>query len=426
MADVGNFDTIDDTEIKNTYPPGTFDKMFQVRAPYRDKLRKTSEFARDAEGIVKFPLLMNGMWSVGITADNAAFPTPKDPTNDQGAITPVSFTTAIQVGLKTKAAAKSAKSTYFAGGTLGNRIESAAEELAAYINMVYCGSNRGRLAVVESDGSSNFVAAKPYGTTLLHEGMRLEAYTALSGGSARDSFTNHKITAIDHDTRTVTYVGAADTTDDRTLVAGDSVFITGTYAQAPIGLPDIVDDGTLLGTIFTKSRTTFPKLKGQVMSNGGVLRDVNQLLLMEACDRIRQRTNKKPTRVLFNRGQFRKLTEKMNTDVKFISNGSTGNLERPLGYTADSFTVSTFDASVVFSLDDHCTPRSAFVLSWDTFFLYEAMALDWISDLDLIPTDGGHKAGYLKEMASVENQGNLMPLANVRIDDLRDPMLGDS
>lgn len=423
MADVGNFLTIDDTEVKENYAPGDWDDMFHTRAPYRSRLKKDTSFAKgDGEGVLTFPARMTGMWSVGITADNAAFPTPKDPGNEKFRLRPVSFTTAIQIGLQTKFAAKSGKSTFNKTGVVGDRITTAAEQLAAYINMVYCGSNRGRLATVESDGSSTFVAAKPYGTTLLQEGMRLEAYTALSSGSVRDSFSNHKITAIDHDTRTVTYVGASDTTDDRTLVAGDSIFITGTYAQTPVGLPDIADDGTLASSIQNLTRSSNPKTKGQVMSNGGILRDITQDILIDACDRIRRFTDKRPTRVIINRGQFRKLKENVSTDIRF--KGETKDY--PLGYDRNSFTLSTFDADVTFDLDDHCTPRAAFVLAWDTFFLYEAAPLDWISDLDLIPTDGGHKAGFLKEMACVENQGNLMPLANVRVDDLKDPLCGDA
>jgi hypothetical protein len=421
MADVGNFTTIDDLQIKEVYPQGVFDNVFHTRAPYREDLKKDTSFPA-SEGVVKFPGYLDGMWSVGITADNAAFPTPKDPVHVKFELRPETFSFTIQVGLKTKVAAKSGKSTFHSGGILGHRLESAADELASYINRVYCGSNRGRLATVESDGSSTFVAAKPYGTSLLEEGMRLEAYTALSGGSARDSFTNHKITAIDHSTRTVTYVGASDTTDDRTLVAGDSIFITGSYAQAPVGLPDIVDDGTLSADIHGITRSTYPKTKGIVKGNGGVLRDISQDLLMEGADEIRRFTNKRPTRCIINRGQVRKLREQVDTAVQF--DGAKRNF--PMGVTPDSFSLSTWDADFKFKLDDHCTPRSAFILSWDTFFLYNALDPDWLGDLEMIPTDGGHKAGYLKEYGCVENQGCLMPRANVRYDDLSDPNLGDS
>lgn len=421
MADVGNFTTIDDLQIKEVYPPGVFDNVFHTRAPYRDKLKKDTSFAA-SEGVVTFPGFLDGMWSVGITADNAALPTPKDPVHVKFKLRPEIFSKAIQVGMKTKMAAKSGKSTFHQGGILGHRIESAADELASFINRVYCGSNRGRLATVESDGSSNFVAAKPYGVTLLEEGMRLEAYTALSSGSARDSFTNHKITAIDRSTRTVTYVGASDTTDDRTLVAGDSIFITGSYAQEPNGLPDIVDDGTLKADIFGVTRSTYPKTKGQVMSNGGVVRDITQDLLMEGADKIRQTTNKRPTRCLMNRGLFRRLKDQVSADIRFDGQKK----EYPLGYTANSFSLSTFDADFTFDMDDHCTPRTAFILSWDTFFLYNAMDPDWFSDLELIPGDATFKAGYLKYYGCIENQGNTMPYANVRIDDLADPMCGDA
>jgi hypothetical protein len=56
------------------------------------------------------------------------------------------------------------------------------------------------------------------------------------------------------------------------------------------------------------------------------------------------------------------------------------------------------------------------------------MALDWIDEdtlLKLIPTNGGHKAGFLAYVGCVENIINTMPRANARLDDLNDPICGD-
>lgn len=421
MADIGNFDTIDDTESKQTYLKGEYDNMFRTRAPYRDKLRR-EVLKPDAQGRVMFPVKLNGMWSGAMTADNAALPVAQDPTRQIAQIKLVSFTTAIQVGLQTSVLLKDEKGSFSSKGIVAERTEDAAEELASLIDRVYSGSNRGRLAVVEADGVSTFTAKQPWATTLLEEGMRLEAYSALLGGSLRDSFSNHRITAIDRDTRIVTYISVATgAADDRTLVAGDSIFIAGTYAQAPVGLPDIADDGTLKGTIFELSRTTYPKMKGVVFGNGGVLRAYTPDLIMSACDRIRTNTNQRPTLVASNRGLHRSLTTLMNLDRQFIGNGSNA-LERPLGANASSFKLSTFDADITFTVMDTLTPRTAFVLAFATFFLVEPMKLDWIENMALIPTTGGHLAGFGREMASVENQGCSMPMANVRIDDLDDPM----
>jgi len=429
-ADVGNFDNIG-TEIKDVYPTGSFDSMYNKEAPYRAKLKKNNDYGMN-EGVVKFPLKMNGMWSVGIVADNAAFPTAKDPTTVKGQLTPENFAATIQIGIKTKAAAKSGKSTFNSQGTLSERIENNVNELVKYVNKVYAGTNRGRLAIVESDGTNNFIAAKPLGVELLQEGMRLEAATTLAGGTLRDSFSNHKITAIDYDTRTVTYVGAADTNDDRTLVAGDHIFITGTSgtARGQVGLMDIVDDGTLAGTIFTQSRTTYPKLKASVLGNGGSLRNITEQIILDAIDRPRRRVGKKVTRVLSNSGQARKYVEFVAADRRYPGE-TNGDPRYAIGYSDDSLQIVAPGVNARLEVDYDVQPRSIFCLSWDTFFLYEAMPPDWIDAnaggdlLNLIPSTDTHKAGFLAYYGSVENQGCLMPLASSRIDDLKDAICGD-
>ena len=187
MATAGEFENIS-TEIKNKYPNLSYiyEGVFRTEAPYRAELKRNDDYEMN-EGIVKFPMKLNGQWSVGMIADNADFAPPKNPTVVQAQLTPVMFQTAIQVGYKTTKAAATGKSTFNAKGIVADRLDDAAAELASYIDRVYAGSNRGRLAVVESDGANNFVANKtPTGTELLEEGMVLEGRDALTGGAIRD------------------------------------------------------------------------------------------------------------------------------------------------------------------------------------------------------------------------------------------------
>lgn len=430
MADVGNFSTITD-EVKDVYVQADFEYHYRTAAPYRSMLRKDVKVSVDSEGICKFPLKLNGRWSVGIIADNAAFPQDKDPSHPKASLTPELFAATVQVGIKTKLAAKSNKSTFHGGGITGDRIESTMSELGSYINRVYAGTNRGRVAIVESDGSSNFVAAKPLGTKLLEEGMVLEAYTAFTSGSVRDSFSGHQITAIDHDTRTVTYISqATGAADDRTLVAGDHIFIKGTYARTPVTMPDIVDNGDNASSIFTLSRTTYPKAKAHVLSNGSVLRNVDEQLLLSLVDAPRRQLGKRITKLLSGGGQYRKVIEHCANDKKYmVPTTSTTDPKYSLGAGKNALSLSFLNISAMLEVDDDIAPRQIFALSTDTFFLYEAMAPGWISDevlKELVPTTGGHLAGFIGYAGSLENQGCLMPRANARLDDLADPECGDT
>jgi len=42
----------------------------------------------------------------------------------------------------------------------------------------------------------------------------------------------------------------------------------------------------------------------------------------------------------------------------------------------------------------------------------------------MIPTSGGHKAGFLAYVGCVENQINTMPRSSSRLEGLTDPILG--
>ncbi len=428
-ATAGEFENISG-EIKANYPNPSFifEGVYRTAAPYRAKLKKNNDYGLN-EGIVTFPMKLSGMWSVGIIADNAAYPAAKNPNVVQATLTPEIFAGTIQVGMKTTKAANTGRSAFNSKGVTADRIEENAAEIASYTNRVYAGSNRGRLAIVEADGSSTFTAAKPLGTELLEEGMVLEAYSAHTSGSVRDSFSAHKITAIDHDTRIVTYVKNSDgTTDDRTLVAGDSVYITGTYARTPVSMPDIVDDGTNCAVIYGRTRSTDVKTKAFVLGNGGTLRNLTEQLMMDAISLPKRKAGKKITRILANDGQGRKYLEFVAAQRQYPG-ATSGDPRFVTGYNDDSLPVVAPGVNARLEEDSDVPPRSVFYLAWDTFFLYEAAALHWVDAenglLKLSPGSSSHNSAYLAYMQSIENQGNTMPRANSRLDDLKDPICGD-
>jgi hypothetical protein len=408
-------------ELKNYYPKGTFPDAVDKSAPYRASLKRVS--LKAADGIATFPLALDSSWNVGMIADNASFPTPIDPVRPQGQVKPELLVGSFQIGIKTKYTASNQAGTFNPGGILADRVERTIDDLAKYTNMVYSGSNLGRLALVESDGSNNFIASQPLGIELIKRGMRLETRDALTGGAIRDSMSNQKVTGVTRSTRTITYAGT-----DRTLVAGDHVFVYGTYGRTIYTLPMIVDDGTNAGTIFTKSRTTYPGLKSQVLGNGGALRNLTEQIILDCCDLPRRETGKRITRVLSNSGQGRKYVEFVGPQRRYPG-PTKGRPSYSLGYGKDSLQIVAPDVDCNLEADHFdIPPREMYFLAWDTFGLFESMATDWIDEdslLKLIPESGGHKAGFLAYAGSVENQINTMPAASSRGEDLKDPICGD-
>jgi len=408
------------TELKNAYPPGTFEEPVNKEAPYRKALQRVN--LKMHEGIAKFPLGIASAWNVGMIADLGAFPAPIDPTRVQGEVTPELFVGSFQIGVKTKAAAKSKVGTFNSGGIMSDRVEKTVENLGKYINKVYVGSTYGALASVESnDGANTLTLAKPLQTELLNKNMRIDAYSAATGGAVRAA-TGRKLTTVNRETRQVIYSGA----NDGTIVAGDVLFIENTEGRNIWTLPMIVGNASDSASIFGLSRATYPELNAFV-ETAAHLRDLTEQLILDTIDKPRRETGKRVTRALTNTGQARKYVEFIQGERRYP--GPTGSAPRyTIGYDEDSLQILAPGVNLKLEVDFDCEPRRIYFACWEVFGLYEAMPLDWIDDdslLKMIPTAGGHNAGFLAYVGSVENQINSMPSASARLQMLNDPICND-
>jgi hypothetical protein len=418
LSDIG-------TEIKETYPKGTWRDMVNKEAPYAAALKKRTDMKVN-EGLITWPLRTKAQWNIGIIDDNEAFPTAKDPTRLKAQMRPEIFAGSIKLGFKAKAVGKSEKSSFHEGGVTADRIEGTAEDIVKYKNKVYAGSVVGRLGVVLAEVGVNTMSVdKPLRSLLLNENMSLEVRDALTGGAVRDSFTGQILSTIAEDTDTLTYAGT-----DRTVVAGDHIFITGSYGRLPYSLQHIVDDATQSpDLLFTLSRASNPQINGQVERNGGSLRDLDEQLILKAIEKPRRKTGKKITRALSNIGQAHKYVEFVAPDRRYPG-ATTGTQSYSIGFGDESLNIVAPGVNCKLEVDRDISPRKIFFLAWDTFFHFEAQELDWADEetlLKLIPSSDTHKAGYLAYICSIENQGNTMPPANCELGDLKDATLcGDA
>lgn len=406
-------------ELKNVYPTGTFEEPVNKIAKFRRDLQKVDLTFN--EGLGYFPLGVASAWNIGLIADLGNFPTPLDPVRIQGKVTPELFVGSFQIGLKTKVAAKSKVGTFNAGGIMADRVENTVSELGKYINRVYVGSNGGIMATVESNsGSSTVVLAKPLGAELLNKNMRVDFYD----GATPRTAVGTALTVLNRSTRTITYAAA----NDATIAAGDHVYIENTYGREIWTLNQIVGDATDKATIFTNGvRATYPELSAFVFRGDSGLRDLTEQLMLNAIDAPYRETGKNINKALTNTGQGRKYVEFIQAERRYA--GPSGTAPRyTVGYDEDSLQIIAPGVNVKLEVDVDCEPRRIYFLAWDTFGRYESMPLDWIDEdtlLKMIPTSGGHKAGFLAYVGCVENIINTMPRANSRLDDLNDPICGD-
>lgn len=416
-------------ELKTQYPPGTWDDMWQVEAKYRAKLKR-APYKASTGYTIKFPARLAGSWSVGAIADGGDFPTSDDPTRDQFTVNPVIFAGSFEISLMTKEVADNGQSTFEARGVMADRVESTARELTKYVERIYVGANRTRLAnVLSNTGATNtFTVDKPLRTTLLNKGMRIDEYTLHTGGAVRDSISNRRITKIDLDTDLVTYSGAP-----QTAVAGDHIYITGTYLQAPITLDDIIDDGTNLVTFQGLSRTTNVELKATVLGNGAALRNVSEQLVYEACYKPRQLASRTIDQVYANFGQSQKALEFLSHDRRFPMEGEK-DPKYVTGMGEDAVMIIAPGVRAKLQIHPDAKPRVMYFCDSSTFGHYLARDLDWITDGDggtmlkqkVSITTGNRVAAFEAHMASIEQQINVMPIGNAKLVQLNDPLCGDA
>ena len=423
----GEFEQITNA-LKIAYPPKAIDPMVNEEAPFRKQMKKSIPAGSNtsSEGILKFGGNLNPPQNQGQLVDGGTLPAPKNREDVQFQLTPTLFAGGLQIGMITKVAGNSNRSA-FNRGELRRRTEETIADLGKFIEQTYAGTHgTGRRARVESDGSNTFVAALPEGTTLLRENQYISVRTTDGGNTVRDSLDLRKITAINHATRTVTYDGA-----DQTAVAGDHVhpvveanqqFTTNPFAN---GLRGLIDDATFATSIHGLSRGTYPKLKSTVNSNGGVLRNLTEQILIRTCHEVRARSGKRVTDCWTSPGQFEKYIEFVSADRRYPVTGQSPQ-SMVTGY--QNLVHVTPEGPIRLNLSFDIVPRELYLLNWDTFFFYASQELDWWQGemLKPTPTSGGFKASYMAYLVSIENIGNDMPIANAVVRDLRDPVIDAS
>lgn len=417
------------SSFKELYPQSVVEAMVNDDAPFRKELKRSVPSSYKVnEGLVTFLAETGTQQAIGQMADGIDLPPAMDRTDVRLVLKPTNFAAAIQLGLLTMTAGNSNKSA-FNGGEVARNTNGAIAHLGKFIESTYCGTHgTGRRARVESDGTSLFVAALPEGVKLLREGYYLTGRST-DAGSVSGSFDAQRITAITRSTRTVTYGGT-----DRTLTAGDHIHITTVASQTLTstfanGLRGLVDDGTYLTTVHGLSRDTYPLLKSQVFSNGGVRRNLSESLLVGAIHDTEEFSGKKITHIWCGSDQIEKAMEFTAPDRRIMATSSNPG-DRAMGYkTQQHIYVGATDAALHRSFD--IVPGELFGLNMDTFFHYVAqelgpMELGGVNMFNLTPGSSTYKASLLGYVLAQENIGCERFDANFVMRDLKSRQLGDA
>lgn len=416
-------------EIKDVYSPRNVEPLCNNDLAVRPWLKKSlpSDATHEKGGFLIFMHNSIGSQGVGQTVDGSALPPAYDRTDVRLTLKPTLFAGAIEVGLMSSYAVNSATSG-FNKGELARQTNDMIAFLGKFIDSTYAGTHgTGRRARVESDGSNNFVAALPEGVKLLRPGYLLSGRST-DAGSVSGSFDNQRCTAIATDTRTVTYAGT-----DRTLTAGDHIHVVTAASQtltsvAANGFRGLFDDATYLASVHGQARSSYPKLKSIVNSNGGTLRNLSESILLDTAFRIQEASGKAVTDIWASRGQAMKWVEFLAPDKRFNVSSREDTGGKALGYKQEDLVFFAPGIRAKFNLSYDIVPREMYLLNSETIWRYAAKDMGWL-DVDgmlhLSPSSGGFNASILGYMCAIENIGCDWFEANGVIRDLADPECGD-
>lgn len=428
----GLWDSISNA-LKIAYPSKVVEAMTNSETPFTTALNKeVPSGARVSEAIVKFGGNLNPPQNLGNTLDGGTLAPAKDRTDVQFQLTASLFTFSMQIGVVTRAAATSNKAA-FNGGELRRRTDEVMVDGAKYIESTYVGTHgTGRRATVESSAdTTHIVAAVPVGTRLLKENMYISIRTTDGGSTVTNGWDFLKISDVNHSTRTVTVSSAAS----GTAAVGSHVHIVVEAAQDittqtpyPNGLRGLIDDTTFTSSLHGLSKTTYPKLKANVFSGGGTLRNLTEALLARACNEIRARSGKRVTDCWTSEGQIEKYLEFVAPDRRLVRTGASDTGNMATGYKGTEMVHYGPGIELKIKTSFDIIPRELYLMNWDTFFHYQAKALGWMDGVDqlmMTPTSGGYKASFIGYPSAIENIGCDFPLANGVLRDLKDPAIGD-
>lgn len=146
------------------------------------------------------------------------------------------------------------------------------------------------------------------------------------------------VTAVDIDGSTVTVDGAA-----LTVTTNHSLYRQGNFQREPQGFQSIVKDS---GVLYTLDPAVQPSWKSTRLNNSGTPRALSETLMIQACDKVRQKAGKKTTAIFTSlgvrRSYFNLLTQQRRyTDTKEYAGGFQG---LPFNYGTEIPVVEDVDA----------------------------------------------------------------------------------
>lgn len=323
-----NLTTIDQL-VKTLYMPGLADAVNSER-PLLQRIEKIRDRKRYSGKELRFGIKLENTQGAGPIGESEVLPTP-------GAVITKQMTIAMKYYYAAVNFSEQAVAFTDDAGGIASALKTELDSARDIVGEIRAGDfisgdGSGAIARVASyAGTTLTLQNQPtigtFGTRLLHEGMTVSSYAAKSGGAVNASHVTLG-TVLGESTVTVPAGGAWQ--------AGDYVFRSVTSGVDPrnksaMGLAGIVDDGTRVGTFQGLSRTTYPKLKANLLRNGGTLRALTPDLLDTLVTRSFQVGGGKPPTALISQWE---LQQRAASIARADQRYDMGTSEIEGGYTS--------------------------------------------------------------------------------------------
>lgn len=417
--------------LKRTYADRYFKAFQDDFTPFLDLLDECPDEPTRGTGWF-FPFYFYTPQNARVSAEGGPIGTTAQRSEVQGQINAVEFAGWMQISELLKNAGT--KDAAWNGGELNRQMKETTEDVTKLMQRMFTISHgTGRLAVVKDNvvsGNSFNAKGNEYVTNLL-EGDKVDFVDTDTGGTVQVSART--ITAINQVTNVVTFSGAA-----ANLTANWGVYKTGDYGRGSAGLHGLVDDGTFTDTVATQSRTTYPKLKSQVVSNNlaspGTAVALTEDSMRRVCDFIWRRGGTSIDQVMCNRGVMNAFFRTQTGNRRYsVESGQT--LKAHLGYKEGDALFSYDKGDLKISTNPNLPARTMYFLSLkDTFYKHTLKKLGWLDEggsvLRLSPSTTSGIAFDLAWTAIIYaaiNISCIAPIWNGRLDDiLDDTIAGDT
>ncbi len=337
--------------------------------------------------------------STGGRLESAKLPDPLTGKKDQGKILPAYIYGTMRITGPAIAAAKGDSASFV--DSLADDMEDILQSVKNEANRMAHGDGFGKIGVCSASFAPSTSATyavtfdNDLGITYMMEGMLCDWFDS-TGATCSTTCVAQRILHITPSTKVVVFEASGTTyktnhpnatiaayTNDTTAIAVSSILVKmGTRLPAHVttdtpsdiwGLDALFDDATLVASFENITVASNPKWAANVMTGGGVNRELEINLMLNACDLSRIRGGAKVTDIICGLGQRRKYANLMLPHVQYAPEQLRGGYSR--------LTFSAGDGSVTITVDPMAQPNKMFFYPKGDIKKYELLPLGW-GDLD--------------------------------------------